>query len=100
MVTSFPFDEDEELGASEEASSKPELWITMSACLTQPLHVRLSKSVYHQLLQTMNNLTYFGETVDGDDGSGDSSASSQKSSRERINTEVSCLSACLTVYLV
>ncbi|KAL5964251.1 Vacuolar protein sorting-associated protein 13D [Taenia solium] len=86
--TSFPFDEGEELGASEEVSSRPELWITISACLIQPLHVRLSKSVYHQLLQTMNNLTYFEETVDRGDSGGDSSASSQKSSRERIDAGI------------
>ncbi|KAL5103024.1 Vacuolar protein sorting-associated protein 13D [Taenia crassiceps] len=86
METSFPFGDDEELVLSEEASSKSELWITMSACLTQPLHVRLSKSVYHQLLQTMNNLIYFGDVFDGDDADGNSSASSQKSSMERINT--------------
>ncbi|KAH9277961.1 Vacuolar protein sorting-associated protein 13D [Echinococcus granulosus] len=86
METNFPFDEDEELGASEEASGKSELWITISACLTQPLHVRLSKNVYHQLLQTVENLTNFGGTVDGEDDSENSAASSRKSSMDLINT--------------
>ena len=52
-ATTAPFDDTE-----ETASRSLETWITVSACLTQPLHVRLSKGVYHQLLQTLDNLSY------------------------------------------
>ncbi|VUZ38864.1 unnamed protein product, partial [Hymenolepis diminuta] len=58
----FPFNEEVVLEVQETSESAFDSWITVSACLIQPLHVRLSKRVYYQLLQTLDNLTYSGET--------------------------------------
>ncbi|VDN96296.1 unnamed protein product [Rodentolepis nana] len=59
----FPFNEEVISEVRTNSESASESWLTVSVCLTQPLHVRLSKKVYCQLLQTLDNLAYSGETL-------------------------------------
>lgn len=60
---SFPFNEEVDTDAEGTSEDSLESWITISTCLTQPLHMRLSKVVYHQILQTLDNLTYFEDEL-------------------------------------
>ena len=87
-ATSIPFEDgcDTSTSVENKVSRNTETWITVSACLTQPLHVRLSKSVYHQLLRTLDNLSY---NVENDQG--DSVSDSRNSNSDPIYSGVSLL---------
>lgn len=54
----------EELLTSETGSASPSCTIDVSACIATPLNIELCKSVYEQVLQTTDNLTY-NENVHG-----------------------------------
>ncbi len=43
---------------TDDPHTKPVTWLMVEACLTQPLHVCLTKAVYHQLLESLDNLSY------------------------------------------
>uniref|UniRef100_A0A5K3FLW9 Chorein_N domain-containing protein n=3 Tax=Mesocestoides corti TaxID=53468 RepID=A0A5K3FLW9_MESCO len=53
------------------AGPSKETWVMVEACLVQPLHVCLTKIVYQQLLQTLDNLTYDDDDDDADGGYSD-----------------------------